>query len=733
LSQPVALIALVSLDEASFKRFVRSRAAKDLATCIADALAGDLPSYCVFRYLKPRSTLFAFFYFNHGNAPMLAESRELAILHGLGAFAGAGEAGYILAHLDALNLGPDDMADAWRVVDGKCERVGELPASVWAGLHKDCAKYFYKEADTDFALNLSKKRIVDKSIVNRCQAIMEARRVEKLGTQLHRANFGHPLHFFGDYYFNGEFIYHLGRDITLLREIDPVCFHPMPYGGADNSHIVVDGVMRKLDVATFEKMQKGEKTFFKDASCVYDHNLLPLDGADPHSFRLTTDYYAEDASSVYFAGLTIPKAELGPFKFYPAGYFHAQKLLIGEQAVYLGSTRLAVDPASFHVEETRELHRGTAFDIAYVARDKNAAYLLTSTMDSTSRALVIQTDDPDVGIVAVHEAHKTERNTDSGFPPSESQGKATLDNFRTWADKHLDRLYGEYRYRDALGGSFESVGWFYRGVNNFLHLLFQAGQYEELLATYSKICDTAWLNPHLFHHTACAYAALGRADEAIKEVRKALVFGYPHMDKIWSDEDLAVIRDDPRFRALQEAFGDDALPAAPYELVLAIAGLPDEFGPEMTSKLVTKFKDRFLFPTLHMVQGWIDDTAPTDEPRREWLTRYADALRFIYGERLLCANFSSSEHEFYQRYMNHADLHPLVHLRALEFCFRKAHFSGGLDGRYMKHFREALQRAHQALDAGCLGKEENLLNEALAENAFLAYVVDRIRTRASFA
>lgn len=730
MSQPVALIAAISLDEASYKKFLRSRAAKDLATCIADVLNEALPSYYVFRYLKPRSRLFAFIYFNHGNARMLAESRELAVLHLLAGFAGTGESGHVLAHLDALNLGPDDLAEAWRIVDGKCVSVQELAAATWAELHQDCGKYFYKETEIDFALNLSKRRIVDKSIVKRCEAIIETRRIEKLGSRLHLASFAQPLHFFGDYYFNGEFIYHVGHGISLLRDIDPASFRPTPYGAADNSHAVIGGICRKVDVATFRMLQKGEVTYFKDATCVYDERVIPVAGADPATFRQLADYYADDASTVYFCGKHIAKADLGAFEFYPAGYFHAQKLLIGERAVYLGATRLAVDPPSFRVEATRELKRGAAFDIAYVARDKNAAYLLTTT-DIKNEAIIIATDDPDRAIASLYATDAAERAS-LGHPPGKTEGKTALADFRAWADQHLDRLYGEYRYKEALG-PFGMTGWFYTGVNNFLFLLFQAGEFEALLATYDKVRDTAWLNPHLFHHAACAHAALGQADEALEEVRKALVFGYEHMDRIWADDDLALIRDDPRFHALRGALGDDSLPAAPVDLMLAIAGLPDEYGQALTCRLACRYRDRFLFPDMRVVQGWIDNTEPTDELRQEALRHYAEALRFIYGKRLLFADFEFAAHEFYRRYMDAGFLHPLVHLRALAFCYGKAHFPGGIYRQYLEHFQQAVPYARQALSAGCSGKAQTLLDEVLVDKPFLAYLADRLQAGTAFA
>ena len=54
------------------------------------------------------------------------------------------------------------------------------------------------------------------------------------------------------------------------------------------------------------------------------------------------------------------------------------------------------------------------------------------------------------------------------------------------------------------------------------------------------------------YNVACGYALLGRKDEAIAELARAIDAGFDHPDAVASDEDLAGLRDDPRFRELVE-------------------------------------------------------------------------------------------------------------------------------------------------------------------------------------
>lgn len=730
MSQPVALIAEIRLAEASFKKFLRGKAAKLLAACIADARELSLPDYYIFRYLKTRGVLFAFIYFNHGNAQSLRASRELTVLQALAPLADAGDAGYVLAHLDALNLGPDDVADTWRIIDQQCVEGESLSAATWQELTKDCKKYFYQEVNTEFAVKLGKRRIVDKSIVKRCEAILEERRIEKLSTRFHLASFSRPLHLFGDYYYNGEFVYHIGRRISLLRSLEASRFRPTPFGASDGQHAVIDGKVLDADAATLSKLSKGEMIYYADATSVFDSELQRIADADAASFRLVTDYYAEDRNYLYFAGLRLVKAELGAFKFHPAGYFHCQKLLIAERALYLGPSRLDFDVASFAVVGTHEIQRGAAFDIGYFVRDKNGAWFVSHHTDYRRRdgLQVIKTHDPIAACASLQAQHRADQTADNEWPPRDDAPDA-LARYRDWAAAHLDRLYTEYRYREALGGAYEQAGWFYRAINNYLYLLGQAGDHPELLRVFKKVEATAWLNPYIFHHVACAYAALGQADEALDAVYKALVFGYEHMDKIWSDPDLALIRDEPRFQSLQHAFGNDELPVVPFDLMRCVAELPDDVGPALADKLLVRLSRRFMLPSQAMVRQWWNEA---DDAGRQRLDQYAEALRLVYEKRLLLNRVDFAEHAFYKCYRHYEELSVVVHLHVLEYCFRQAHMMGHVLEEYFGYCLDALEAVRRSLALERSPQAQAQIDTLLAENDFLAWVVERLRGGLSF-
>ena len=104
MSQPVALIAKIPLPLEDFKKFRRSRASRVLVRCLADEIRDPISKYMVFRYLKPESALFAFFYFNYGNASLLRESTEWEVLQTVASYARDGRSGFVLHSLDALNI-----------------------------------------------------------------------------------------------------------------------------------------------------------------------------------------------------------------------------------------------------------------------------------------------------------------------------------------------------------------------------------------------------------------------------------------------------------------------------------------------------------------------------------------------------------------------------------------------------------------------------------------------------
>ncbi len=57
-------------------------------------------------------------------------------------------------------------------------------------------------------------------------------------------------------------------------------------------------------------------------------------------------------------------------------------------------------------------------------------------------------------------------------------------------------------------------------------------------------------NPYIYHSAACAYAAVGKIDRALEQVRLAIDHDYEHSEKMETDVDLGVLQQDPRFGQL---------------------------------------------------------------------------------------------------------------------------------------------------------------------------------------
>jgi Flp pilus assembly protein TadD len=84
------------------------------------------------------------------------------------------------------------------------------------------------------------------------------------------------------------------------------------------------------------------------------------------------------------------------------------------------------------------------------------------------------------------------------------------------------------------------------------HILTRLGRHEEALAVDREIvrrapeCETAHYN------LACSLALTGALDEAVTMLERAVLLGYADDEQMIADEDLAALRELPRFRALVE-------------------------------------------------------------------------------------------------------------------------------------------------------------------------------------
>ena len=705
MSQPVALIAKIPLPLEDFKKFRRSRASRVLVRCLADEIRDPISKYMVFRYLKPESALFAFFYFNYGNASLLRESTEWEVLQTVASYARDGRSGFVLHSLDALNI-PEEITAVYVVANGECQQTSwEKLALDEKQLKQDCQRYFFKPAeDMPFVDALGYKRIIDASIVRRSRALLEAesqaRSVQEqedageaqalLLMQLQAATPGEPIHFFGHFYFNGQQVYGMCSDeVQFFPEINPVRFRSVNGYGMDDQCFVLGDRTWPGSSEHLVRLTKGEMTFYKTLTQVWSWNgpsltLLPM--ADAASFKLKSADHAEDANHVYLYRTILPKAELGAYRLCSYGYYTDYKLLIGERAVYLGADRVPLDAASFVLEHNVQDDKYA--ENAYVVSDVSGRYVLTRDINPHTRThqalrLVPVADLAEAKAWfakasqdarhAAQQARESEWNDPETMLREELEDLIPRDDaeaaqlyvqgFSRWAENFYPAQYAEHRW--------DPWAWLYRGVNNYFYTLFSLNRPQDVIDFYPRIADTAWLNPNIFHHTACSYAALGQAEAALQEVHRAVVFGYEHVELLWSDPDLAILHGDRRFQALAaHTRGPRPQPAAPELLKAILQAPPPQYTPAHCS-------DGFKRELESLAARFSFAAPPTDAPDVERTAQlwqlFSRYLNHYLVEPLPPEWHNRRRVDLYRGYAAHPMLHPLAHWVRFAGLYKKAH------------------------------------------------------------
>ena len=87
-------------------------------------------------------------------------------------------------------------------------------------------------------------------------------------------------------------------------------------------------------------------------------------------------------------------------------------------------------------------------------------------------------------------------------------------------------------------------------MNNAIHLAHACGAFERAARWADVARPHARKNANLPHNLACAFAAVGRMDDAFAMCAIAVEQGYDHLEAMRTDEDLGTLRSEPRFRAL---------------------------------------------------------------------------------------------------------------------------------------------------------------------------------------
>ncbi|TDX01885.1 TPR end-of-group domain-containing protein [Dinghuibacter silviterrae] len=612
MSQPVAVFGRLPMGEPSYKDFLKTPEADRLAAFIYAEVDQPVRNFYVFRYLKKEGAVFAFFYFNYGNRESLVQSEPLDVLKGLTRFADPQKEAYIVATLDALNLGKEDNVVAYQIHQGVTK---DIPEEDWTALLKDVKKQFFAKTVGDFAGELD--RVVDPVIVRKCKALAEEKRKATVAQNLHLASFTEPVHLFENYYYNGRFVYYTYGRVSALDMLDVKNFKQTPYGGTDGVYAVVDGRAVRTDTATFKKMQKGEAIFYKSTTGVYDPQLNRLDNADPASFRLVDENHATDNGHVYFNDLAIEKETLGNFSLFIKGYYWDNIVLQGEKAIYVGKEKIPVDAATWRI------------------------------VDYHNDPFVLTAEDKDGPMTLYKERPYKE-------PVQLLRNQQPVKRMTPQPDERYDYFH-------------------YVRLNNFLADCFEKKQYREGLDAYEAVQDLAWINPHLFHHAACLYAAMGETDKAVKEVRKAILYGYEETARIWEDEDLKTLKGHEKFEKLHRYHQENPLPVAHTELMEAMLELQEaDIKDNLLHTIIVNILNRVYFPEVGETE------------------KYRALL-----EKVFAAYFTPRyiKEKIYLLYRDHSLLSPEVHNEVFLSVFKDAHFNGRTQKAKLEECLDIAKRA----------------------------------------
>lgn len=658
MSQPVGIIVKIKIPESDYKNYLKTKEVKQLASSMFDSIKHTDRIFYIFQYTKKEQTLYVFIYYNYGNSETL-KGIEFESLKSIQSFLTSESSGYLIGTLDCINLDQEDFHYAYTLEKGIWTDNKKLDDTRYKEVLKD-THWLYKLLDGEFSDKIFSSRIVDTTIVKIIRKLQEKHRIENLVNRLHEASPYKPLYFFGNYYYNGICIYNPYQRLTALSEIDPHTFIQKPYGGSDDKHVVIDNIVIATDPQKFKKLQKLESVFYTSSEAVYDYKGHFIPNADPKTFKLEQEGIAEDANYIYIFDTQIPKVEVGEYKIIDYGY-SKPIIIYGKKSIYLNSNKLEqINPPTFEILEIYERSHNT-FTYLIKAKDKDGVFIIYQKSGLNASHLntpieILRDIDIEQTII---EYQKTSHN---------------LNEKKTSEEKLIDEIEGD-DFIEQYNKNKHSLDFLLK-INNYFYQNFQKwikskdkAELDKILKTYHIIKDTAWVNPHLFHHTACVYAALGEKQKATEEIYKACLFGYEEIKAIWVDEDLVILHSDPYYKELQQYYETNIkilpTPLITTEVLIRL----DALSVEEIQSLAYTITKRFLIPDKSHVLLMQKSNNPNDQ---SWEV-YLSLLQSLFNRVFKNSTFSSS---LYKKFKDYELMPASGHFEQLKYQFSHAHIAG---------------------------------------------------------
>lgn len=682
MSQPVGIIAKIIVSEDNYKRYIRKTAGNLLGEYIFDCIKNHNRDYYIFRYLKKENALYAFFYFNYGDWQFLLNHPLLAMLKNIEPYLDDVSTGYLIANRDSLNYAQEDFPYAAKIENTKIVEQ-KLTEEELKEYWQDAQKHFFKYTETDFSLAIQTKQIVDKTIIRRVEKLQEQARIQNLRANLHTATIENPIELFNGYFYNGNVLYTCNKaTVTVFDNINLQELRQTTYGLCDNKGVIVNGKYLQTDPSKFKKHQKGEICYYSSAEAVYNQDVVLYTYSDGTTFRMLSEFVAEDREYIYFVAEQLPKENVGIYQVNDSGYFHNNILLYTPTQIRAGKKILeGIDAVSFRI-------------ISQDAQDFIKLHNLANPSGVFAGCFVLHCSDKD-GELIIHnyDINKTTVEVEriSSLQEYEAKAKVLLAGMKTNARKHYYPEYKDGDHEDYytqmslwLSENFEEKYKdrqynlsFYIALNNYFYCCFQlylkTGDKLHLqagTALFEKIAPTCFVNPYIFHNTAYLYAALSDVEKAVGSVSAAVYYGYEKIELIWNDTDLKNIFTHPDFITLRNYYEQTktAFPVINIPILDKIEAMPEGIDKK---DMVVKVAQNFTIPDA-------PDFTATDKLNEEEKS-YCNTLRCKVAH-FINYLLQQQDHYYdvrYNRFKDNEFLTIKTHLFALNHFFSAQHRAYG--------------------------------------------------------
>ncbi|MBN9080717.1 MAG: hypothetical protein BGP04_20800 [Rhizobiales bacterium 62-17] len=718
MSEPSSFTALIHMSPDVYSRMMRGKALDPLADAIAEIIVDQSKDIVVFTYLKKEQAVFAhvYFYYPLDLDAMIARPGIAAILR-LAEIKDTRIVDRAIISHDANNFTQSEPSAGFRLEQGGFHRDDAFDAADIAAFDKLIDKQFFKFAedmDPGSAQWLNNRRVVDTGLRRKVERFLEARRVQIAKERIPLATPLEPVRLCNGYHYNGHFMLRTGGGLRPLPQLDPKSFRQTNYGAADAEHVVFGGHVLRTDPSHFKMLSKSETYFYTSADSVFNGDGNAIPGADPKTFKLVHYAFARDKNRWYtFKGQ--PLDDVGDKARVDETLFYSKDcLLMGTGAIYLGAVRLPIHAPSCRLVKAQRLRDDPCYGgLLWLADDEGDCIVsMISRYGTTEPDLTIkrttaakttwaeETARWESFVAAAVTALDRLRQKNREDVEDDEARHAFIAFFEAWCDAHFEATW--------RADPFNGILW--DGLGTYLDCLTDLERYEKVVETYTKIKSAAWPFPETYARAAHAYVALGQIDEAVAEIRRAVIYSVYGVGNLFDRPQFATLVQRPDMVQLR-AYYDYLENVARYRpLTTSLAQLfLDAPQPAQTAIGQQIFKRNFYIPAVSLrAQLWANDAAAIaayEQVLAAFINRCMadDEIRRI-------ATYDARKS--YPAWGDLPGLHPSVHLLAATALFEEGYFwiDMGTDKLPREEFPWAMTALRRTKAAGA---EERWASDAL--------------------